>query len=162
MQLGYVAYCTTRVTNNVASFQVLVQSGTRNASDILQSIDTFLTTYYDTLSDYLSTDFDNLRSVYNQVIVIKPLTLSDSTDVYWSQIQSGVQQFDFKQQLVNITSSLTANDLLDFYRTKILNYPTSKKLVIGIYGNKKSSSLNATFQHDIDYIHLDPRANMYP
>ncbi len=143
---------------------MLVQSGTRNTSEILKSIDDFLLSYNDTLSEYLSTssNYDNLISVYNEVTVIKPLTLSDSTDLYWDQIQTGVLQFDFKQQLINITSKVTANDLLDFYNENFLNYSTSKKLVIGIYGNNKTSSLDAIFENSIDYINLDPRANMYP
>ena len=164
LQLGYVAYCTNRHNSDMYSFQVLVQSGTRNASDILQNIDTFLLAYKDTLSEYLSspTNFDKLKSVFNNVIAIKPLTLSDATDIYWAQVQSGLLQFDFVQQVVDSTDSLTADNLMNFYNDNILNFSSAKKLVIAVHGKDTGSLLDTTFQHDIDYVNLDPRAMTYP
>ena len=149
------------------SFQVLVQSGTRNASDILYNIDTFLMDYKQTLSEYLSSpeNFDNLKSVYNGVIGIKPLTLADATDIFWAQVHSGLQQFDFVQQVTDSTDDLTATDLMNFYNDNILNHSSYKKLVIAVYGNNTGSSLEysgADIQHNIDYINLDPKAVSYP
>lgn len=159
-----MAYCTNRVNGNTASFQVLVQSGTRNATDILQNIDSFLSAYSSELSDYLSSDtsFSNLISVFNTVVTIKPLALSDATDSYWAQIHSGLQQFDFAEQLVNATSSLTASELLEFYNSNILNLSSAKKLTVAVYGNDKASTLETAFQHSIDYTNLDPRRTQYP
>ena len=165
MQLGYVAYCTIRQNENVYSFQVLVQSGTHSPSDVLLSIDTFLSGYKKTLSDYLSTssNFDSLRSVHNDVLQIKPLTLSDATDTYWPQIQSGLQQFDFIQQVVNVSSSLTAEDLMNFYVDNILSGPSAKKLAVVVYGSDKGSALDPMFNFtNIDYVNIDPKQVKYP
>ena len=161
--MGYVAYCTHRTYENTGSFQVLVQSGTHNASDVLHSINDFLKVYENDLNVYLSnsSNFKNLKKVFREVILKKPLTLSDVTNKYWSQIHSGLQQFNYTRQVADTADSLTSTELLEFYKNFILK-STAKKLTIAVYGRNKDSSLGINFQHTIDYTNLNPKTRRYP
>ena len=159
-----MAYCTHRVNEGIGSFQVLVQSGTQNASLVLDRINEFLSVYKNDLTTFLSnrSNFENLKAVYRDIVLKKDITLSDATTRNWNQISSGLQQFNYAQQIVSIADSITSDQLLQFYESSILNTTTSKKLVIAVYGFDKKSSLDAVFQNNIDFTHLDPHATGYP
>lgn len=64
---------------------------------------------------------------------------------------------------MNATKTVTADDLLKFYRDNILNESLAKKLVVAVNGQGLESVLDDwEFDYDIDYIHLDPRTTTYP
>jgi insulysin len=164
-QLGYVAYCTLRTNNDVASFQVLVQSGTYNASLVLDRINQFLSNSLQNVTQFfsVSSQFQILKQVYiTSVLNKKDLDIVSKTTRLWKYIYTGLNQFDYNDQIKNVLDSITGQDVVNFYNSYIVDNSSSKKLVIAVYGLGKRQTLDAFITHPLNYTNIDPLANSYP
>ena len=159
-----MAYCIHRTNEDIGSFQVLVQSGTKDASYVLDRIDEFLINYRSTFVDFFSSssNLTNLKAIYRQILLQKPLPMGVTTTKYYYQITSGLNQFDYDQQRLSYMNDITSSDLIDFYDANLLNVGTSHKLVIAVYGNGTRTTLDAPIQNHIDFTNLSPKQNGYP
>lgn len=164
-QLGYVAGCTLRTNNNVLSFQVLVQSGTYNPSLLLERIDQFLTDSLQNLTEFLTSsasNFKGLIQIYREVLRRKDLSLSDVTARLWNQIDTGLNQFDYKQQLETVLQYIQPKELIQFYKDYILDSGSAKKLVVVAYGKDKKETLDSHISNELDYTTMNPSTTSYP
>ena len=163
-QLGYVAYCTLRNNNNVLSFQVLVQSGTYTPSLLLERIDQFLKDSLQNVTEFLSStsNFEGLVQIYREVLRRKDLSLSDVTARLWKQIDTGLNQFNYKQQLETVLQYIKPNELIQFYKDYILDSDSARKLVVAAYGNDKKQTLDSYISNELDYTAMDPSTTSYP
>ena len=150
-----------RTNRNISSFQVLVQSGTKNISLILNRIDKFLLSYSQNLTQ-LPNNIASLKDIYQSILDRKDIDLFDSTNRLWYQISSGLRQFNYNDQVKSVLNSITKNDIINFYNKFILSNAKSKKLVIAIYGKGKDSTLDTFVVHSIDYTNLNPNSTGYP
>ena len=163
--MGYVAYCTNAVHQGEGSFQTLVQSEVFSPEHVLDSIDAFLSSFYD---DVISAQ--NFSSLLNQsvgslmqTLVAQDLQLETKTDRLWAQVLSGQHQFNFRQQQIDMLSSVNiedfeefedfVDDFRNFYYSTILETDTRHRLVLVVYGKDKYFELPV--ENLIDYQQLD-------
>lgn len=161
-QLGYVAYCFSYIRQSEGLFHVLVQSPSRPPSYLLERIDLFLNSFSSNLSSTTEEELAEHVDVLRSTLQRKDLTLSDQTDRFWKSIGTGMLQFAYAADQVDLLESVSVASLVDFYQSKILNATSYRKLVIAVYGSGKSNELTSNITYTLDYIHLDPTQLRYP
>ena len=134
--LGYVATCYAATHSDVLSFELLVQSGTYQPGYILNVMEEFLNSFYNNELIQLTSDdaFGDIKSSYIDVISQKQLTLNDKTQFLWNYIALKLYQFDIHSQVAKVVTSLTGEDLLNFYYDNILLQTSRQKMIISIFG----------------------------
>ena len=141
-----------------------MQSGTYNASLLLERIDQFLKDSLRNLTESLSSSskFDALVEVYREVLRQKDLSLLQVTTKLWDQLDTGLNQFNYQNQLENVLPSITPTDIINFYTEYIIDSRSARKLVIAAYGKEKKETLDTRINNELDYTALDPSATSYP
>jgi len=142
------------------SLQVLVQSQSYNATVVYSRIKDFLGDYYNSTLNH--TSFDNTFASEVEVMRIslqeRDPTLSDRTSRYWSLINSGVGQFDYRDQMLDIIDSESADfseeSLRGFYYDNILNPGSARELLTVLYGEGKPFKVPEGYI-EVDYEHLN-------
>ena len=162
-QLGYVAFCFQGNYGGIGSFQVVVQSQEYNASYVLREIDQFLEDFGNsTIANMSTTDLEMKKKLYANSLKQKSKTLSEESDRLWEEIATGTQQFDYNSQLLNTLSSITAQDVEQFYTSHITNSSQYRKLVLSVYGKDKEVDFSSDFSYCMDYDKIDQTAEQYP
>lgn len=142
---------------------MLVQSGTQNASLILDRIDQFLLDSIEHLNQSVSSlKLESIKNVYREILARKDLDLNDATSRIWYQINSGLEQFNYRSQVNDTLNSITSQNVTQFYIDHIINPLTAKKLVIAVYGKGTKKTLDAVITYSLDYTQVDPQAKGYP
>lgn len=142
---------------------MLVQSGTQNASLILDRIDQFLHDTLEHLNQSVSSlKLESVKNIYREILARKDLDLNDATSRIWYQISSGLEQFNYRSQVNDTLNSITSQNVTQFYIDNIINPLTAKKLVIAVYGKNTKKTLDAVITHSLDYTQVDPQAKGYP
>lgn len=163
--LGYVAQCFSTTQQGFGSFQVLVQSEEFGPERVLNSINSFLEGFYnstvsaDSGSDLVS-NFSKAVSDLEDSLTARDLNLQSKTDRLWNQIASGLNQFDFKSQLVDMLQDLELEGFQEFYEETILQKQSRHKLVVIIYGKDKQFQPPVDFT--INYRHLNGSSMTLP
>lgn len=155
--LGYVVSCFSTSNEGIGSFQALVQSEEFLPEEVLDSMDSFLNTFYEetVTSDDFSTNFSKTVEVLRQTLLRRDLRLEDKTDKLWAQILSGQQQFNFRDQLVAKLPQLTPEGFQQFYNETIVEQDSRHRLVVVVYGLDKDFDLLMDVDNLVDYDHLD-------
>ena len=149
-------FCFTTENQGVGSFQTLVQSEVFTPEHVLNSTLSFLYSFYHNtiLSSNFSEGFPAQVEVLRQTLSKRDLTLQDRTDQLWYQIFSGKNQFDFKQQQLDMLDQLDYDSFLEFYDKLILSGLYRKRVIMVIYG--KGKEFNLPVDRVVDYANLDP------
>lgn len=162
-QLGRVVLCLQFVNEGIESFQILIQSIQNTPVTILQQIDAFLLDYSSDFRQFTESEleFEKLKSTYNSILQRKDSSLTESSEHYWEQIHTGLEQFDHNQLLQAALKQLTGKDLFDFFQHYITGSSTARKVVIMVYGKNKMPKKTEIqhFENHIDIENID-RKNM--
>ena len=127
----------------------------------MERIDSFLDSFRESLAKLNETEFKKLVNVYVATLQRKSLTLSDETERFWSEIATGQNQFDRRQQLITVLPSVNATTLLDFYDTYVLDPSSYRKMIIAVHGVDDSDELSGV-TYPMDYSQLNQTVSSYP
>ena len=93
------------------------------------------------------------------------MTLNARTGRLWSEISSGLGQFDYNSQLLEIINTpmddFSPDSMVQFYHDYILDESVYKKLLIVVYGKNKAYTLPSDEYNVIDYTHINQTANVF-
>lgn len=165
-QLGYVVKCFSTAHETTGSFQILIQSAEYSPQRLLGSADSFLRSFMDTYLQNLlreNSTFSLHVGVLRAKLLQKDLSLGDKTSRLWNQIETGMEQFDWNQQTVDVLDRVSAPTLVEFYRQLVVDAAEYKKLAIVVYGLGRSGDLSVfNFTHSLDYWTLDRNRTVLP
>ena len=162
-QLGYVVFCFQTSYSGMATFQALVQSQEYNASYVLGKINLLLDNFgASTVANFTDETLSSEKESYASTLRQKSQTLAEESDRLWSEITTGREQFDFNEQLLRASSTITADSLRRFYSMYITDPDQYRKLVLGVYGEGKTVDFSQDSTYCIDYATLNQTVLEYP
>ena len=133
---------------------------------LLQSIESFLHSFLDTYLRNVTQDkgaFSSHVEVLRAKLLRKDLSIDEKTARLWYQIDSGMEQFDWNQQTVDVLAKVSPSSLVEFYRQLVIDSTRYRKLAIVVYGSGKESNLSAfNFTYSLDYARLDQYKSVLP
>ena len=156
-----MVFCFNTVHQGIGSFQAIVQSVFADPEYLVERIDLFLDSFQETLAKLNETEFGKLVEVYESMLQRKSLTLADETTRFWSEITTGQNQFDHREQLIAVLPSVNATTLLDFYNTYVLDPSTYQKMIIAVHGMDDSEEVSGV-TYPMDYSQLNQTVSDYP
>ncbi len=149
-----------RLPLHTGSFQVLIQSEAFNGSVVYERINSFLSNYYNTTLSPTSLDKSFSEEVTVLQSTLQDFSLSERTNRLWGQVDTGLLQFNYYQEMIDIIKEgsvdFSAESLRSFYSDHILS---GRKLVTVMYGEGKEFPIPANLI-PIDYTHLNQTANV--
>lgn len=165
-QLGYVVKCFGAVHETSGSLQTLVQSIDYTPQRVLGSIDSFLHSFLDTHLLNISSDGDTFSlqvNILRAKLLRRDLTIDEKTNRLWTQINTGMEQFDWNQQTVDVLARLSPSSLVEFYRQLVTDASRYRKMAIVVYGRGRDSNLSTfNFTYPLDYARLDQNRTTLP
>jgi len=119
-QLGYVVNASWRRADTIPYLMLSIQSANTDVDTLEQRIDAFLGDFETTLAELSAEEFDTIREGLVTQIMKKDRKLGDRFGRYRSELNRGITNFDSRDQMVGALSSLTPEDILNFYRERVL------------------------------------------
>lgn len=158
-QLGYLVWSGYRQSNKVDGLYFIIQSGVKDPIFLEERIDRFLTSYLDELKGLSDTEFDQFREALISKRKEKPKNLNEESHRYWSEIVSKRYDFNRLEKEIEQLKSLNLSQVIDAYKTYIVNSDTNKKISIHAFGknhpfrsgNGRLISAVKKFKSEMDY-----------
>ena len=168
-QLGYIVACQTHTTENILSFQVIIQSALYNASYLTERAEAFLETFGDTMKSLAenSKGFEDLKQSLVDFLQSRDLSLLDATNRFWEEISNNQYQFDQVNQLVSMINSVTIESVVQFYNRYLDGRSGERRrFVVELYGRgrsipKGSPDKNVRILHEGDLTSFKRNASFY-
>ncbi|GAB5353791.1 hypothetical protein AAMO2058_000064300 [Amorphochlora amoebiformis] len=129
-QLGYIVSAGSGVTLNVFTLMFLVQGAEHSAEYYDGQIEQFARTFEKKLQDMSDTELEGFKSSIESALLKKDLTISDRAIRFWDPITKQLYKFDWSIDRVLALRSLTKSDILDFYRSKVLDPSTRRRVSV--------------------------------
>jgi insulysin len=168
-QLGYIVFCRTHITENILSFQVIIQSALYNASYLTERAEAFLMTFGDTIRSLADNweGFEDLKRSLVDFLQSRDLSLLDATERFWTEITNNEYQFDRVKQLVSMIDSLTADSVIQFYNRYLDGQSGERRrFVVELYGHgralpKSNTNGNMKILNEADLSSFKMNASFY-
>ena len=164
-KLGYVVFCFDVDSENIGSFQVLVQSEAFDGEYVYNKITEFLehhvpsTVYNRTklpkdsqLTDQITQFIEAKKADLKSVLEQKDSTLNERTSRLWHQIRHGQLTFGLLEQQLQLLYLINATTVMKFYHEHVLNPATYRKMIIVVNGKGRKFHPDVTYP--LDYAHL--------
>lgn len=126
-QLGYVVQCDVRQTSGILGYTITVQSADHTAEEVVESVESFLTTFADNLGTMDSATFEShVESLVN--IKLEPdINLQAASHRIWYELEHCRYSFDLNSKLVGKLKSVTHKQMVEFYSKHFLCSSASRK-----------------------------------
>jgi secreted Zn-dependent insulinase-like peptidase len=109
-QLGYVVYCRTQKNQDLLGNIFTVQSPTRSAEYIVNSINEFLVLYRDKIKNIPDEEFETVKKAVLTIISEKDINLSKENDRFMREISSHKYNFSRQSEDITILATITKSD----------------------------------------------------
>ncbi|OIW34047.1 UCH-domain-containing protein [Coniochaeta ligniaria NRRL 30616] len=154
-QLGYVVFSGARTGPTTYGFRFIIQSE-KKAEYLETRIESFLTTFAETLEKMEEKDFENHKRSLIVKRLEKPKYLDQETNRHWNQIHSEYYDFESAQQDAAHIKPLTKADLIEFFSQYIHpKSPARAKLAIYLVAQAKSDVSTKQISELIKTLALD-------
>ena len=164
-KLGYVVLCLDVDSENIGSFQVLVQSEAFDGEYVYKKITEFLEHHVpgavfnrtkspkdsqltDQVTQFIEAKKADLKSVLEQ----KDSTLNKRTSRLWHKIRHGQLTFGLLEQQLQLLYRINATTVMNFYHEHVLNPATYHKMIIVVNGKGRNFHPDVTYP--LDYAQL--------
>ena len=164
-KLGYVVFCLALNSENIGSFQVLVQSEAFDGEHVHNKITEFLehhvprTVFNQTkstkdsqLTDQVTQFIEERKADLKFMLEQKDSTLNERTSRLWYKIRHGQLTFGLLEQELQMLYHINATTVIDFYHEHVLNPATYRKMIIVVNG--KGHNFHPDVSYPLDYAHL--------
>jgi insulysin len=149
-QLGYIVSASYMPLVRVPGISFLVQSPSHSAGDINQRADDFLREYFHFVKVQDDAWFEQQKQALLTQLQEKPKSLAEQTAEFWADISLRYTKFDHREQQVAALQNMSKQDLLDTYRSVLLE-PKRRELLLvspGKTGMKDlSDNVSAKYNH---------------
>ncbi|HQQ63964.1 MAG TPA: insulinase family protein [Pseudomonadales bacterium] len=128
-QVGYIVNCAYLPMARVPGIAFLVQSPTRGVGDINKKVDAFIEEYFAFLNSRDDAWFEQQRQAVLTQLQEKPHNLAEQSMEYWSDMTLGYTGFNQRQLQAEALQQMTKAELLDVYRSTLLDKNRRQLLV---------------------------------
>ncbi len=139
-KLSHNIDCAVDVDGSIGSFTVTIQSETLAPKDLLESINTFLLSYFNDV--IVSPIFEELLNKTIHAANENRLPTDLNFEETWIEICSGTHQFDVKKQELDVFNKVTSDSFQRFYYDTIINHNMWRKLILVVYRSGRFSQLD--------------------
>lgn len=128
-QLGYIVGERYLPLVRVPGLTFLVQSPSYSAADISAKVDAFITHYYSVIDKKDAVWFEQQKRAVMVQLEEKPKNQSEQAEQFFSDLVLGYINFDSRAQKIAALQKMTKQDLLDAYKTVLLE-PAKRELLV--------------------------------
>ncbi len=114
-KVGYLVFASAFNIVDVPAMLFSVQSASHSVDDINALLDAFIDTYQQDLANMDGAGFEAARAGLISELSQKDKTLAQLAGYYWREIDRSAYQFDSRQQMIEVVSSLNKGDMLEYY-----------------------------------------------
>ncbi|HSC76904.1 MAG TPA: insulinase family protein [Pseudomonadales bacterium] len=128
-QLGYIVSASYMPLARVPGISFLVQSPSTGVGDINQRADTFIREYFQFISAQNDAWFEQQKQALLTQLQEKPKSQAEQTAEFWADISLRYTTFDHREQQIAALQKMSKQDLLDTYRSVLLE-PEHRELLL--------------------------------
>jgi secreted Zn-dependent insulinase-like peptidase len=120
-QLGYIASVFYREVHDMPALIFLIQSSKVGPVELQHRVDEFISKQYEVVKAMNDEDFLQYKEGLITNIELKDKNLDGRTTRLWAELADGYNEFDKREQVSELVSIMTKQELIDAYETTLVS-----------------------------------------
>lgn len=136
-EVGYLVQAIAFNLLEVPGLAISIQSSSHSSRTVLDLVDQFLEGYLSKLENLRDTELETIKMGVVSQLSQRDKTLKQAARRAWREIDRKEFSFNTREQLIEAISGLSKQDLVDFFKQRVLS-PKRSELLLAHYGDKPS------------------------